>query len=350
MNVNGKTPERRNVGLDLARIVFMFLIVLRHGTFQSGATAQEAVLKANYLLGVAINDVTATAVNGFVLISAYFLCQQPFRFGRLVRLWIGIAFYSLVVLAVATVIGLPLTPRQVIGGFLPISMGTYWFMSKYFLLVALSPFLNRVLMTLESRSFLALLGVLLVAYSLLPSVGIDTFSTGHGYSIGWFVVLYATAAYLRRFGGEWTKLRSAAGYAVATAATFAWLGARFALKKQGVVLVAPDDYDFLPTYLASVFLFRFFAAVEVRPCALRRAVSWLAPLTLGVYLFHDNVLKHVLWRDVLGIDRLSGSPFWCLGVLSCVTAVYAAGILVEAVRKRAFSWLEGRFLPEVGNP
>ena len=42
MNVNGKTAERRNVGLDLARIVFMFLIVfvflivLRHGTFQSG--------------------------------------------------------------------------------------------------------------------------------------------------------------------------------------------------------------------------------------------------------------------------------------------------------------------------
>ena len=327
----------RHVGLDLARIVFMFLIVLRHGTFQSGATTQATALKVNYLLGVAINDLTAVAVNGFVLISAYFLCRQTFRLNRLARLWGGVLFYSLGVVAVAAAIGFPLTPRDVLGGFLPVSLGTYWFISKYVLLVALAPFLNAVLMQLDPKPYRMLLGVLLVAYSVLPSLGIDTFSSGHGYSIGWFVVLYATAAYLRRFGGTVTAGRGFAGYLAFTAVTFAWLGAKFVLKRRGIDLVAPDDYDFLPTFLASVCLFRFFAALDIRVAVLRRSVAALAPLTVGVYLAHDHLLKHVLWRDLLAIDRLADSPLWIFGVLIRVFAVYAFGSVIEAFRIRLWA-------------
>lgn len=329
---------QRHVGLDLARIVFMFLIVLRHGTFQSGATTQAAALKVNYLLGVAINDLTAVAVNGFVLISAYFLCQQTFRLNRLVRLWGSVLFYSLGVVAVAAAIGFPLTARDVLGAFLPVSLGTYWFISKYMLLVALAPFLNAVLMQLDPRPYRLLLGVLLVAYSVLPSLGIDTFSSGHGYSIGWFVVLYATAAYLRRFGGTSSWGRNAFGYLTATAVTFVWLGAKFVLKRRGIDLVAPDDYDFLPTFLASVFLFRFFAALDLRSPVLQRLIAVLAPLTLGVYLFHDHLLKHVIWHDLLGVNSFAESPLWVLHVLLRVCAVYAAGSALEFVRRKLFPW------------
>ncbi|MCQ2390294.1 MAG: acyltransferase [Kiritimatiellae bacterium] len=332
----------RHQGLDLARIVFMFLIVLRHGAFQSGATTQGMALKVNYLLGVAINDLTAVAVNGFVLISSYFLCQQEFRSVRLVRLWASVLFYSLGVLMVAWVSGFPVTARMVVGSCLPIVTGTYWFISEYFLLVALSPVLNVALNQLSFRQYRALMVVLLLAYSVLPSLGLDTFSSGHGYSIGWFIVLYVTAVYLRRFRGSPAMGRSLAGYAVATMATFVWLGAKFVLKQRGVELVPPDCYDFLPTFLASVCLFRFFSAVDLRSRVICRLVGVLAPLTLGVYLFHDHVLKHALWRDLLGIDRFADSPLWALRVLGCVGVVYVAGSVVEAIRRWIFIKAERR--------
>ena len=342
MKTKDPTLAERNLGLDLARIVFMFLIVLRHGTFQSGATTNAAALKVNYLMGVAINDLTAIAVNGFVLISAFFLCQQTFRLNRLFRLWRSVLFYSLGVLAVAWAIGFPLTARSVLGGFLPVLTGTYWFISEYFLLVALAPFLNEVLTRLERRPFQALLGVLLTTHSLLPSLGVNTFSSGHGYTIGWFVVLYVTAAYMRRFGGEPAKMRSFVGYALATGVTFAWLGAKFVLKGRGIDLVAPDDYDFLPTFVASVCCVRFFAAIDVRPDVLRRLIVRFAPLTLGVYLVHDHLLKHALWRDLLGIDRWAASPSWALHVLGGVLSVYLVGSALEALRRFVFTRLERR--------
>lgn len=338
----GGAVATRNIGLDLARIVFMFLVVLRHGTFQSGATTQAAVLKVNYLCGVAINVLTAVAVNGFVLISAHFLCHQTFRPARLVRLWAGVLTYSLGVVGIAAAIGFPLTARQLLGAFLPVSLGTYWFISNYVALVLLAPFLNAALMRLERGSFRALLAILLVLYSVLPSAGVTTFSSGHGYSLGWFIVLYVTAAYLRRFASAPTKGRSLLAYAGATLVMFGWLGAKAVLKRHGVDLVAPDDYDFLPTFCASVFLFRFFAAVEVKSDWLRRLVLALAPLTLGVYLFHDHLLKHALWRDLLGIDRWAASPSWALHVLGGVLSVYLVGSALEALRRFVFTRLERR--------
>jgi len=327
---------QRNWGLDLLRIFAMFLVVLRHGTYQSGATQQGDVLSVNYLLAVGIADVTGIAVNCFILISAYFLCTQNFRLTRIVKLWAMVLFYTIFFSAIAVIAaGFPVTPKLLFSAFLPISSYFYWFISLYFVLSILSPFLNRALMSLPCEQFRILLLILLFFFSVIPSCGSNSFVVAGGYNIIWFIVLYCCGAYCRRFGIQNSARSNLFWCLLFMALSFSFLLLKKMLKKHGIELVAPDNYDFLLTFLTSFFCFRFFAGLTLNNNLLLRAISFLSPLMIGVYLFHDNILKQVIWQNVMRINTHCTSVLWVLYILGAVLVVFFAGAIFEMIRTRA---------------
>jgi surface polysaccharide O-acyltransferase-like enzyme len=326
---------KRNCGLDLLRIIAMAMIVLRHGVYQSGVTSSPAATVLNRTIGVFVNDFTAVAVNCFVLITGYFLSKQEFRLKRLASIWLMVLFYSVGLFLCSAFLSspAPLTFSGALRALTPICSDTYWFVTLYFLIVLVSPLLNSAIAAVQGRSAVPWIA-LIAMFSVLPTFGVDLVRAADGYSFGWFAVLYLTGAWLRERAtlSRW----SLPAYLALFALTLGYHLVRKSLKSRGVELISPDGYNFLTNYLASVFLFLFFASLEIRREGVRRTIAFFSPLMIGVYLFHDHYLKHELWRDLLGINAFLDTPAWLYQVPPRIAAVFAAGCAVEWVRRRLF--------------
>ena len=142
MKENRALKKTRNTGLDLLRIVCMFMIVCGHG-FISGAASLPGDVRWVKMVSDLLATFCGVAVNCFVLISGYFLAEQKFRFSRLLRLAIEVLFYSWGILLVnALLLHRSLSMKDLLTLALPISYGHFWFISAYFGLSLLAPVLN----------------------------------------------------------------------------------------------------------------------------------------------------------------------------------------------------------------
>lgn len=349
-----KEHNVRKYGIDLLRILMMFLIVLRHGSYQSGATSVPDIPLFNYLTGVAITGITGIAVNCFVLISGYFLCKQSFRIDRIIKLYVATLFYSICVAFLFSIYYHSFSLKSLIHAIFPLCTGFSWFVSYYIVLSIISPFMNRCLCRLTQKEFLGLLGILLFFFSLIPSFGLSTFSQPGGYTFTWFIVLYCAGAYLSFFGNIGSTKKNVICFLFSISVVFCFLGLRFVLKKKGIILEHPDNYDFLPTFFASFFCFRVFLSIKV-PVFLNACILKISPLMLGCYLFHDNSLKHALWKDLMGINKHVNDNWWFVHMIACIFAVFFAGCVFEQIRQVLFrglscpinrmgEWFHKRFL------
>ena len=338
-----KASEGRNYGIDLLRILLMFLIVLRHGSYQSDVISVANVPEINYLIGVGINGFTGIAVNCFILISGYYLCTQRFRLGRIINLYIITLSYSLFVTLIMLLHpGFHCSWMSLLRAIFPVCTGFSWFMSLYFVIALLSPYMNGCLCNLTQKQFLWLLGILLFFFSLVPSFGLSTFSQVGGYTLTWFIVLYCAGAYWRFYRNHSSVRKDFILFLASCLLIFAFLALKFFLKRKGITLVHPDNYDFLPTFFASFFCFRLFLNIKV-PVCLNPCLARISPLMLGVYLFHDNRLKHELWKNVLEINKHVHDNLWFVHMIACICVVFLAGCLFEWLRQRLFHLLSGFF-------
>ena len=151
----------REVGVELLRVIAMFLIVCQHIMNHGGflKNAGENTLLLNF-----INVLFAPTVNIFVLLSGYFNVRSGFRILKTASLWLQVFFYSVVGLLLALVLGISVGENHVFAAFFPVINRSYWFFGAYILLYLASPFLNVMLNNLDKKHFRALvIGIFCIA-------------------------------------------------------------------------------------------------------------------------------------------------------------------------------------------
>ncbi len=192
--------QPRNLSLDLLRICATFMIVLTHSIDHSGLYESLTAGTTIYYYEQFLLLLNKVSINAFVMISGYFLVSATFRLSKLVEMWVEVVFYALGIKLVLMATGcIPLSVTSLLSCFVPVITGRYWFVTIYFGLYLLFPFLNLFLHTLtrqQHRNLLLLLGVLFCGMiSLHPSFA--GMNSGAGWGLAWFVVLYCFAAYFR---------------------------------------------------------------------------------------------------------------------------------------------------------
>lgn len=95
-----KTETRtRNVYMDILKIISMFMVVLLHATNYGIQDIKIEIGSINYFIVWIIRIISMVAVNCFVLISGYFLCQKKENkeniLKKIIRLWIQTEMYSI---------------------------------------------------------------------------------------------------------------------------------------------------------------------------------------------------------------------------------------------------------------
>ena len=231
---------------------------------------------------------------------------------------------------------------------MPLLTNQYWFFKYYVLLVLLAPFLNQWIAVLDKKQYERMLMTCAVLFSVIPSINVfgDTFGVASGYSLIWFVVLYLTAGYLRKYPlskGHWLLMYLGCSGAILLTRV---CGTVFG----GVVdtaAVLQRNYNSPLVFLASIFL--FLAALTTPTSFGIKAdagIGRIAGLSFAVYLLHDHgTLSAILWNDWVNLAQCTHDAGVFIARAVCsLAAIFLCGILVEFVRHTIHATINNCFV------
>ena len=347
-----RVQTKRNLGLDLLRMVAMWMVAILHVLGAGGVLSSAAPLSPDYETAWLLETAAYCAVNCYALLSGYVGLTGRFRYSNLALLWCQAAVYTIgIPLVFAAVKPGSVGVWEIIRGFFPAMSNHYWYFTAYFAMFFFIPAFNFLVDRLERRQMKAIAVSLVVLFSVLPTVfqsdvaGIfpgDLFIEYGGYSPLWLAVLYILGAYARKYdllaGVKWWKALGAYGLCVLVTWGEKWLveGARMAALGAyipGGILVSYTS----PTILfAAVSLLAAFGNLPV-PAWAARPIAFFAPLSFSVYLIHVHPL---VWRYVMA-GRFAafgsyGTVKLAAAVLLSAAGIFLACTLVDAVRAWIF--------------
>lgn len=338
------SEKKRMANLELLRCVAMMMVIVLHylgkgkllpdltgGEFD-GAGAAAWLLEAFCIV----------AVNVYMLISGYFLCTSSFKLSRLLQLLVQVWLYSVAfgILGAATgvIAETPVDIHYFLTLIFPISMEHYWFLTAYVFLYLLLPFVGAAVRRMTKQQMQIALGLLLATFCVLKSILPLRLETDKsGYDCLWYLCVFVTAAYIRRFGVVFLEKRRRAVclYVVCCLLAFAGtMALRFFFLRTGSLGRMTGmcmEYNHILPFLAAIGLFGAFVRTEING-KIADAINKIAPYTLGVYLLHENLGLRYTWQSWFGADRVTNVGELLLRTFFAVLGVFVCGILVDMLR------------------
>lgn len=357
------SETKRKNNLELLRCAAMMMVIVLHYLDKGNILPDLTGAKIGNAGAVAwlLESFCIVAVNVYMLISGYFLSTASYKLSRLIKLYLQVWVYSVGVGIVAVLTGmLPVQELEIhdlLTMVFPVTMGHYWFITAYVFMYIFLPFMGIVLQKMSKKQMQIGLGTLLFFFcavkSLLP---IRLEKDSLGYDGIWYLCVFVTAVYIRRFGLP--VLRKAKTsillYVGACLAIFALtMGLRMVYLGTGSfgrIIGIGLEYNHLLPYLGAIGLFGVFLHIKAEGKT-GTVLGRIASYTLGVYLLHENIGLRYAWQNWLGAERIQsteisgGNPGSVFALLLwtaiAVAVVFSAGILLEMFRVWVMKTLHG---------
>lgn len=355
--------QGRMANLELLRCVAMMMVVVLHYLGKGQILGELPTGRAGAMETAAwlLESFCIVAVDTYMFISGYFLCTSSFKLSRLLQLWLQIWVYSVAFGLLGSLTGVM---READFGrhflltlLLPVTMGHYWFMTAYVFLYLLLPFVGIAAKKMTKTQMKTAVGLLLFTFSILKSIlPVRLEEVGLGYDCLWYLCVFLTAAYVRRFGLPFLE-KKGRGLLLYVGSCLLIFGGTMALRAfylrsgslESIIGIFMEYNHILPL-LASIGLFTAFSRMRIEGRA-AGIVCRVAPCTLGVYLLHENMGFRYTWQRWLGSESLAavtagsapdGAGAVCglfLRTGLAVACVFGCGILVDMVRRKVFGAL-----------
>ena len=282
----------RNYGIDLLRIISMFMIVILHCLGTGGILSATDFLSVNYNAAWLMEIMAYCAVNCYALISGYVGYDKKVRYANLFYLICQTVFYSVLITLLFFVTD-SAGPSDIIRSFFPIPYNSYWYMTSYFCMFFFIPFLNKMLSELKQEDMKKLIYTLILIFSILPTVFYsDMASLKGGYSMLWLSALYLIGGYISKYK-VWKTVKKRYFliiYLISSAVT--WLSFIVIAAVTNRIFLHPVPEMYLVSYTSvtilinAVCLLLFFSRLQLKGTI--PLIRGFAPATLGVYLIHTH--------------------------------------------------------------
>lgn len=348
--------QERQLNYEVLRIIAMIMIVCLHYLSKGGLLGNPAradITATGYMVWL-IEAFCLVAVNVYVLISGYFGIDT-FREGmkltskdvvkRPFKIWRQVFFYSAVIGIFAFAAGIQeFDIYQLFMYIFPIVTEHYWFATSYVILCLLMPFLNAGFAHLDRKGVRSLILGLLVLFGVSKTViPMQLPWDKYGYDHLWFVILYLTGAYIRRYGIGRIKgrVRAFCVYLISELLIFAsFIVIRAVFFKTGRLedmINYGYTYNYLFCYTGAIGLFLTFAQQEGRVSGLekfRKSIELFSGATFGVYLLHEHMNIRNQWTKWFHCEEQMNNPpgIFLLHMICTVTIVYLVCSCIEILR------------------
>lgn len=326
--------KERNYGIDLLRLVLMFMVCLLHTLGQGGILKACEVGSFNYKFYWVLEATSICAVDGFALISGYMATDKPHGYEKLADMWFQAFFYSFILTFLFTIVGINAKWQtiDIIKCAFPMTFEKFWYFTAYFALFFVIPVFNKYIFGIDDVTAKKALIVMVILFSCVGIIA-DPFKTKWGYSAIWLMILYCIGALAKR-----TKLfetRKSMTLVILWVCCVAFSWAVLAYVKTGRLI----NYVSPTTLLSAVIMVVLFSRLKLNRAA--GVIAKLSPLTFGIYLFQLNqVVWDVLLKDafvfVADKDIISGAAY----VFAFAASIFISGLIVEFVRNKLAACLK----------
>ena len=334
--------KERLIGIELLRIISMIFVLLLHflllgGYLQSNNIYVNIESWFAYVFSL-------VAVNCYVLITGYFMCDKSFKLSRITLVYSQVWFYSICIFVFTVLLGIvELTKSNFANAILPFVFKHYWFVLNYVLLLLVSPILNSATRDMNKNKHKCVLFVLISIFSFLnycikPLNPVIDGSGGFG--LGWFIILYLSSAYIKKYPNrfrkklKWTVLYIS--FSIFTFVIHLFTYGKGKVWEQSMV----RDYNNTLIYLAAVSLFVVFLNIRLKTKLLKRIILFISPLTLAVYLIHESpFISGWLWSTINVNTWCINNALFIFQAIGTVICIFIICCFIELIRSMAFKVL-----------
>lgn len=344
--MNKEKLLKRDANLDLLRVISMLLIILLHSIDHSGVLeALDTSSIGLQFIEYYFYSICQVCVNCFVMLSGYYLVKSTFRISKLITLWIEVVFYALIfkVIFMATG-GIPFSLKSLVSCFLPVITGRYWFVTIYFGLYLVSPFLNKMINSLTERDLKQFNILLFILFSVMNSIhpSFKGMNSGGGWGLAWFVVLYFIVAWIRLY--DKSDVRPIKYALVFFLVPLIIVIGLLVVRKLGIGLLNTMvynlyRYDSVTSVICSISLFMWMKNISIKNKMIHIIISQASILTFGVYLIHAHAnVNDWLWALAALPSKMTGLMFPLLQI-GLVIVVFIVCVFIDYVRSYLFQMI-----------
>lgn len=329
----------RNTGIELLRILAMFLIVYGHFISHGGGFVYEDSGSLYYLEGI-IDSFSAFKVNIFILITGFFLIgKENFNIKqRLSKLWENEMFYSITIMIIFVLCGMDIGIVDLIKSIIPTISYRYWFVTTYVALILLIPVLNKAFQRMDKKQYQKSLLIMLVITSvwqtLMPFV--TTVDNHQGYSLLWFIVVYAIGGYIRRYYSykKIPKKKLFLIYITCSLIQFAYAEIFTYIEKKTNMIMDIPYYNSLFVICSSVMIFLIFFQINFKG-NLGKAVNYISGSVISIYLISDNpLIRDILYTNILHISKYQNRGlFSILSITGAVVLTFGSCLIIDIIKR-----------------
>lgn len=227
---------------------------------------------------------------------------------------------------------------QIIKGWaLPVLRTKYWFVTAYLLLYVFQPYLQLLIKVMDNRVHKELICIMVVVWSIIPSLLLKVESELFFNRFIWFVVLYIVGAFIRNninsidMKTNLCILWSTIIFTVAFIMVFTKLD----------ISRIPGDYwwplNSAVELLLSVSLFISFTKIDIKT---NRLINYISSCTLGIYLLHDGILRNVIWDDIIKTYSFNSGILLFFQIVITAILISIVGVLVDSLYKIIYKLIE----------
>ena len=329
------TIRARKTNLELCRIICMLLIIAHHYVVHGGALNMATY--PNRYVALAVYPGGKICFVAFLALSTWFLSQQKFHFERFLKIWLEVAFYSIVfTILFAVISGENLSIFQWISVFFPIIGNSHGFASAYLSLYLLLPFLSMAVKNINKKQtefLLLLLFIFQIGSSIMGNL------TGYTQPLASELLLFIFCYFISFYLRNWPK--------------------RFLDKKLSLVIVIICVWLFLiiinylywkvPENTIVLFLlnisgtesslvnliggFSFFFLFNSIKMPTIKSINCIAKTTFGILLMHDhNFFRPIVWNVIFQTHLWYESRLFIVHLVATSLLLYILGSIIDMVR------------------
>lgn len=340
-----KTTEmetKRNSTTEVLRIVAMLMIVISHYSVHGVIDYSKVDNPVNFLF---LNMMTLgnIGVHIFILLFGYYsVSHEKIKWRRAFLLWAQVFTYSVLIFAFSFISGQSnLSIGDIFRSIFPTIFSKYWFFTTYIVFFMLTPFVNKLLQNLSQKQYMALLGALLIFWSIIPTFTKQLLS-GSDFTL--FLTLYTLGGYFKLYPQNILNSKKC-GFLMTVISSFLLFGSSvifFMLKKIHPVFDGRETFFYHKNSVLTIFFALGLLLVAINgKRRYNKVVNWTATCTFGVYLLHDNdLIRSMIWEKLFRISNFINSPFLIGHCMLTVIIVFILGIVIESVRKITLEKLE----------
>lgn len=319
---------------DVIKIISIFMILILHYLNKGMGGGMDDAISVNGILTHTLESICIIACNLFVLVTAWFMVDaKSIKIKKVVDIALVIIFYGIIIYGVCICTGLVDISKTSVKTFVN-TIGNRWFPIIYIILYLSIPYINKSVHNYTKKDLRKLIAIMVIFFSIWPTVFTKVTVSDGGYGIINFVMLYLIIYYIKKY----TNYNDVKVYKL----FFIWIASTAITIVFSFISGRAWNYNSIFVILASVSLFMMFIRLEINR---NKALSYISSFSLSTYIIHENqFITQWIYRGVFRSDYYSHTNLLLANILISIVSIFIVCMVIEIVRRFLFKYTIDKIL------